>query len=121
MKMGWRWYGEGNDPVSLGGIKQMPGEIWTEEEMKKEVDLIHSSGFDAEVVESVNVHDDIKIGLPTQDALIENYNTCMVSNGSLLTKISFPASKKQPRKLVTACVPCVMLCACPESCCTPRK
>lgn len=44
MKMGWRWYGEGNDPVSLGDIKQipgvesivwalhnkMPGEIWTE-------------------------------------------------------------------------------------------
>ena len=43
MKMGWRWYGEGNDPVSLGDIKQipgvtsivwalhskMPGEIWT--------------------------------------------------------------------------------------------
>ena len=24
MKMGWRWYGEGNDPVSLGDIKQMP-------------------------------------------------------------------------------------------------
>lgn len=77
--------------------------------------MIHSSGFDAEVVESVNVHDDIKIGLPTRDALIENYMTCMVSNGSLLRKISFPASKKQPRKLVTACVPCVMLCACPES------
>ena len=84
MKMGWRWYGEGNDPVSLGDIKQipgvtsivwalhnkMPGEIWTEEEIKHEVDLIHSYGFDAEVVESVNVHDDIKIGLPTRDALI---------------------------------------------------
>ena len=25
MKMGWRWYGEGNDPVSLGDIKQIPG------------------------------------------------------------------------------------------------
>ena len=78
MKMGWRWYGEGNDPITLGDIKQipgvesivwalhskMPGEIWTEEEIKKEVDLIHSYGFSAEVVESVNVHDDIKIGLP---------------------------------------------------------
>ncbi|MBR0040920.1 MAG: mannonate dehydratase, partial [Oscillospiraceae bacterium] len=30
-------------------------------------------GFNADVVESVNVHDDIKIGLPTRDALIENY------------------------------------------------
>ena len=25
MKMGWRWYGEGNDPVTLGDIKQIPG------------------------------------------------------------------------------------------------
>ena len=22
MKMGWRWYGEGNDPVSLSDIKR---------------------------------------------------------------------------------------------------
>ena len=25
MKMGWRWYGEGNDPVTLADIKQIPG------------------------------------------------------------------------------------------------
>ena len=25
MKMGWRWYGEGNDPISLSDIKQIPG------------------------------------------------------------------------------------------------
>ena len=25
MKMGWRWYGEGNDPITLGDIKQIPG------------------------------------------------------------------------------------------------
>ena len=25
MKMGWRWYGEGNDPISLADIKQIPG------------------------------------------------------------------------------------------------
>ena len=101
MKMGWRWYGEGNDPVSLGDIKQipgvtsivwalhnkMPGEIWTEEEIKHEVDLIHSYGFDAEVVESVNVHDDIKIGLPTRDALIENYKTCIRNLGKFGVKV----------------------------------
>ena len=23
--MGWRWYGEGNDPISLADIKQIPG------------------------------------------------------------------------------------------------
>ena len=44
--MGWRWYGEGNDPITLNDIKQipgvtsivwalhskMPGEIWEESE-----------------------------------------------------------------------------------------
>ena len=25
MQMGWRWYGEGNDPITLGDIKQIPG------------------------------------------------------------------------------------------------
>ena len=91
MKMGWRWYGEGNDPVTLGDIRQipgvtsivwalhhkMPGEVWEEHEIQEVVHQIHSYGFDAEVVESVNVHDDIKIGLPTRDALIENYKTCI--------------------------------------------
>ena len=67
MKMGWRWYGEGNDPVTLADIKQipgvtsivwalhhkMPGEIWEEDEIREVVDQIHAYGFDAEVVESV--------------------------------------------------------------------
>ena len=91
MKMGWRWYGEGNDPITLDDIRQipgvesivwalhdkMPGEVWQEDEIKKVVDLIHSKGFSAEVVESVNVHDDIKIGLPTRDQYIENYKQCI--------------------------------------------
>ena len=78
MKMGWRWYGEGNDPISLSDIKQipgvtsivwalhdkMPGEIWEIDEIQKVADQIHAHGFDMDVVESVNVHDDIKIGLP---------------------------------------------------------
>ena len=91
MKMGWRWYGEGNDPITLGDIKQipgvesivwalhskMPGEIWEEDEIKEAVEHIQSYGFSAEVVESVNVHDDIKIGLPSRDQLIENYKQCI--------------------------------------------
>ena len=70
MKMGWRWYGEGNDPVTLSDIKQipgvtsivwalhnkMPGEIWEIDEIQKVADQIHAYGFDMDVVESVNVH-----------------------------------------------------------------
>ena len=87
MQMGFRWYGEGNDKISLSDIRQipgvstivwalhdkMPGEIWQPEEIKKVVDQIETAGFNADVVESVNIHDDIKIGLPTRDQYIENY------------------------------------------------
>ncbi|MFV0521803.1 MAG: mannonate dehydratase [Mangrovibacterium sp.] len=87
MKMTWRWYGENNDTIPLDHIRQIPGvegivwslhdkvagEVWKTERIEKEVALIKSKGFNADVVESVNVHDDIKIGLPTRDKYIDVY------------------------------------------------
>ena len=87
MKMGWRWYGEGNDPISLSDIKQIPGvtsivwalhhkqpgEVWEKEEIAQVQKQLEPYGFNMDVVESVNVHDDIKVGLPTRDQYIENY------------------------------------------------
>jgi len=87
MKMTFRWYGENSDSVTLSHIKQIPGmsgimgfldykaagEVWTEEEIKKYVDQVHAAGLECEVIESVNVHEDIKMGLPTRDKYIENY------------------------------------------------
>ena len=87
MQMTFRWYGEGNDKISLQDIKQipgvsgivwalhdkMPGEIWSEEEIAKVKAQCDEYGFNIDVVESVNVHDDIKIGLPSRDKYIENY------------------------------------------------
>ena len=38
MKMGWRWYGVGNDPVTLADIKQIPGVtsiVWALHHKKK--------------------------------------------------------------------------------------
>ena len=101
MKMGWRWYGEGNDPISLSDIKQipgvtsivwalhdkMPGEIWEIDEIQKVADQIHAYGFDMDVVESVNVHDDIKIGLPTRDKYIENYKQCICNLSKFGVKV----------------------------------
>ena len=79
MKMTFRWYGEGNDRISLSDIKQipgvdgivwalhhkMPGEIWEESEIAEMKRQLDEYGFNMDVVESVNVHDDIKIGLPS--------------------------------------------------------
>jgi len=85
--MSFRWYGEGNDSVSLAQIKQIPGvdnivwalhdkqpgEIWEVEEIVKVKHQLAEYGFNMDVVESVNVHDDIKIGLPSRDLYIKNY------------------------------------------------
>ena len=87
MQMTFRWYGKGNDKISLADIKQipgvtgivwalhdkMPGEIWQPDEIAKVKAQLDEYGFNMDVVESVNVHDDIKIGLPTRDGYIENY------------------------------------------------
>ena len=89
MQMGFRWYGEGNDKITLADIKQipgvtsivwalhhkMPGEVWEVEEIQEVKDQLDKYGFNMDVVESVNVHDDIKIGLPSRDKWIENYKT----------------------------------------------
>lgn len=91
MQMTFRWYGQDNDSVSLADIRQIPGvtgivwalhhkqpgEIWTIEEIMAEKQRIEAAGFHIDVVESVNVHDDIKIGLPTRDQYIENYKTTL--------------------------------------------
>ena len=87
MQMGFRWYGEGNDSITLADIKQipgvtsivwalhdkMPGEVWEKEEIAKVQKQLEPYGFNMDVVESVNVHDDIKIGLPSRDGYIANY------------------------------------------------
>jgi len=87
MKIGFRWFGVGNDSVSLADIKQipgvtnivwalhqkLPGEVWEVEEIATVVKQIKAYGFDLDVVEPVNVHDDIKIGLPTRDKHIAAY------------------------------------------------
>ena len=85
--MTWRWFGEGNDSISLDFIRQVPGvegivwslhdmvagEIWDFDRIQATRDLIVARGFHAEVVESVNIHDSIKIGSPDRDRYIDAY------------------------------------------------
>jgi len=87
MKMTFRWFGSNMDPIPLKYIKQIPntvgivsslmdipvGEVWPVDRimaLKKEV---NAAGLDLEVIESVNVHEDIKLGFPHRDQCIENY------------------------------------------------
>lgn len=91
MKMTFRWYGAGYDPIPLQYIKQIPGtsgimgvlsgkaagEVWEKSEIKELMDDVHAAGLECEVIESVNVHEDIKLGLPTRDEYIKNYCTTL--------------------------------------------
>ena len=74
-KMTFRWYGK-NDPVSLDAIRQIPGmtgivsavydvppgELWPVESIASLRGDAHAHGLAFEVVESVPVHEDIKLG-----------------------------------------------------------
>lgn len=87
MKLSFRWYGE-SDPVKLKYIRQIPkmrsvvtavydvpvGEVWSSESISKLKADIESAGLIFDIVESVPVHEDIKLGKPTRDKYIENYN-----------------------------------------------
>ncbi len=85
--MVFRWFGEGNDTVTLEQIKQIPGvegivwslhdlaagEEWPMDRIESLRDQAASAGLHIEVVESVNVHEDIKLGLPSREKYIANY------------------------------------------------
>ena len=86
MKMTFRWYGE-SDPVKLEYIRQIPGiygivsaiydvpvgEVWPMEKLQTLRKRIEDAGLKFEVVESVPVHEDIKLGKPSRVRLIANF------------------------------------------------
>ena len=86
MKLSFRWYGE-DDKVTLENIRQIPnmhsivtavydvpvGEVWPRESIARLKELTEKSGLHFEVIESVPVHEDIKLGKPSRDRYIDNY------------------------------------------------
>ena len=49
------------------------GEVWEEEKIARLKALCEKEGLEMEVIESVPVHEDIKLGKPSRDRLIANY------------------------------------------------
>ena len=86
MKLTFRLYGEG-DPVTLEQIRQIPcmtgivsavydrkpGEVWSRESIARIAEQAHAQGLAFEVVESVPVPEEIKLGGPDAPRLIEAY------------------------------------------------
>ena len=87
MIMTLRWFGKNFDSVTLKQIRQIPGvkgvittlydskvgDAWKEEDVKAIKKEVEDAGLKIYGIESVNIHDDIKIGLPSRDKYIENY------------------------------------------------
>ena len=86
MKMTFRWYGE-SDSIALEYIRQIPnlsgvvtavydvpvGEVWPCDKIARLKELCEQADLEMEVIESVPVHEDIKLGKPSRDRLIANY------------------------------------------------
>ena len=87
MQMTMRWFGDAFDSVKLWQIKQVPGvtgvittlydipagELWPLERIQALKKEVEDAGLTIAGIESVNIHDDIKIGKPSRDKYIENY------------------------------------------------
>lgn len=87
MDMTLRWFGPGFDSVSLEQIRQVPlvkgvittlydttpGEVWQDSAIKKLKGTVEDAGLTIRGIESVNIHDDIKVGTGRRDEYIENY------------------------------------------------
>ena len=86
MKLSFRWYGE-DDKVTLQNIRQIPGmdsivtavydvpvgEVWSRESIATLKKQVEDAGLNFDVIESIPVHEDIKLGKPSRDKYIENY------------------------------------------------
>lgn len=100
MEMGFRWYGE-DDPVTLEQIRQIPGmveivsaiydtpvgEIWSYDKIVELKKTIEKHNLTFNVIESVPVHEEIKMGLSTRDKWITNYKETLrnLSNAGIKT------------------------------------
>lgn len=86
MEMTFRWYGPA-DRVALSHIRQIPavtgivtslydapvGEAWSRADLDAVAESIDHAGLRFAVVESLPVHEDIKLGSPERDRWIDHY------------------------------------------------
>jgi mannonate dehydratase len=95
MQMTLRWFGSKFDSVKLEQIRQIPGvtgvittlydipagEVWPLNRIMELKTEVENSGLKIEGIESVNIHDAIKIGLPEREKYIDNYISTLENLG----------------------------------------
>src|SRR3989441_13230388 len=92
----FRWFGA-SDPIPLAHIRQIPGvtgvvsalydvpvgDAWSRARLGALKDEVEDAGLRLAVVESIPVHEDIKLGRPGRDRLIDRYCASIASMGEL--------------------------------------
>lgn len=100
MKLSFRWYNE-DDPINIDYIRQIPsmksivtslynnpiGEVWDVNRINELKEKVEEVGLDFHVIESVPVHEDIKLGLSSRDKYIENYKINIRNLGKAGVKV----------------------------------
>lgn len=95
MQMTLRWYGSKHDSITLSQIRQIPGvegvisslhdipvgEPWSYEQVMALKEEVEAGGLKLLGIESINIHEDIKIGLPSREQYIDNYKKSLESVG----------------------------------------
>ena len=106
MHMTFRWFGHNSDTVTLKQIRQVPGvegimgfldykaagDVWSKDEIAPYINEIRENGLKCEVIESVNVHESIKLGTPDRDKYIENYIQTIKNLSTFGVKVIIHAS-----------------------------
>jgi mannonate dehydratase len=96
MQMTFRWFGAA-DAIPLAHIRQIPGvagvvsalydvavgDVWPKDKLADLASRIDAAGLSLAVVESIPVHEDIKLGRPTRDRLIDQYAESIRHMGEL--------------------------------------
>lgn len=96
MELSFRWYGE-KDPITLQQISQIPGMVgivgalfdipagvlWPRDRLAALQQEIAAASMRLNVVESLPVHENIKLGRPDRDQLIDTYRENILRLGEI--------------------------------------
>src|SRR5215207_4912758 len=96
MQPSFRWFGP-TDPIQLQHIRQIPGvtgvvsaiydvpvgDAWPKEKIDELASSIDAVDLELTVIESIPVHEDIKLGRPTRDRLVDQYARSVQNMGEL--------------------------------------
>jgi mannonate dehydratase len=94
--MTFRWFGSA-DPIPLTHIRQIPGvdgivsalydvpvgQAWPKPGLERLAGDIADAGLELAVIESIPVHEDIKLGRPSRDRLVDQYCDSVRAMGEL--------------------------------------